>query len=1277
MAEPINEASAAVTALFKFYQENRERYYPIASASDEYPDEVFAATLATATTSQTIIRLIQSSGGTWKSLNLWDPTVTTQATIEIPGTFIGDFARSNNKVYYSNYNSPVRQMRPRRSAGDTSAYYCWEAGLPDPNAIRVIDRCEETAGWTYSAGGGAGESIMDYSPLRRTQGRAAITFSQTTPGSTSSLTFAFSAAQNLDAFTDGTVAEASDYIAFEVFRFGKTPISELWVDLSDSSGFSSYYCCPVTTTPGDTLYGLATQSDSETWDNYHWDQTTHQAKWSNNPYDNQLFRIRIQKSWFAACGSITWTAINTARFRMKGNSNATSANPAKVAIDDVRLLKNPGYGTPFRIQCALCEEQESGSTTGWESDEGASTKATFNKQIARNGVSAVVVPEMSGAGATATVTLRFDSGVDMGTFPDGQTAASSDVLRMNMSTKGWGDDTYFADWAAVFTAPKIRFYNNANYRSTRFFILNSMKGGGITKQVRFDTSPTDGGSISAPWSGSGTMDWSNVTKVALYGPYHNSLTANSFIIDDIRIERPKAMQAVNIFEPVDLYAIDVVSELIQANLKEYGWVVELGTEAFKGLWGLHKYQTYGMGHATYPDYEHSSFGIAGLTIAAYGSKPFGMLLQHDPLDVTNTLDLTNYKIFTLQYPPVFDFEDNWGFVKVNSIPASPNDKFEIWIASPKPTAITVVRIKFHGNDGSNNADRNNYWYHEITGQELAWGLREQVLRDSAASKQAQAIQKQYAELQKSDLTTKIQALTNPANKDIIETYFRDAIRIKGVDRGGWQSGTFSWKRKNMILSKDSGTNRVPDFADIRGISVEITGEAGGAQICVDNLIMKKEGSLNGTYYYKTVLEDEEGYLSPSTEPSLPVVAAQEDVVLNNIYVPNAQDSKRVFNKRIYRIGGTSSEWRHVGDVAVDKDTFLDNVIEENAKNVLPEEAYAPPQAKVMKNIGNSMYYANIVSRLGETLPYRVMVSEAFAPFRVNDFKAVDIPERNKGGGVTGIEEYYGNILVWTADSLHTTTMGLTEPPIHRSDKGCIAKRSVTKTDYGVVWLSREGLMMGDQSRVDDKWFEPVNSLFESYTETQLENAIGLYRDRYFYLFYDSSLRKGLVCYMPDRLFSELGGSSDSTGPFDVHSVSHWDGQGDLNDIYYGRSNGTIYKMFDGNTDDGTAITTKVKTMSFSHPGHQHDKQFRSAYISTRKIASSDVTLTPKVYADEVLSETMPIVTATLTSVKTIVTKGGQGNTGTHLAYEVDGVNRHMISQITMKVTPEPDTEYLP
>lgn len=1285
----IGTYTTSVTALYKFYHTDLSKFLDTAGSTtqralSEYPHEFYAVAMHSSdTTSNTVIRFVKNSAGVYNSLALEDPATSAPITLTGYSTAnFGMFDRVLSRVYYSDYNNKVQMIQPRTSSGDTRADWCRTAGIPDPNQEIVISRMDETASW-FITGDGTYTAELDYAVTHRMYGNAAIRFEQLECGCTTSLSYEFGISsnsgtiKNLTVFPDGTTSNFNDYICFNVFRFDKGSIKKLMIEIGSDSGsgtWTNYFFAPICLPANTDLNDLET---SATWSRYDFRQNTILSRWHLNPYDNQMFHIRIRKSWFLWTGTPAWTNITKVRFQLTGATQATASNPAQISVNDLKVMKSPPIATTFQIPWAGFNQYVSGSSTGWVDSNGATAK--FCNELATEGCGCIVV--CGGNSQSPVYTCTFSSARDFVTFPDGSTANNSDMVRMDITWKGMGKNQLTAaaiNWS-LFVNPRIRLHEGANWRQFMLLAPANLRGGGVTKQIRFKLA-ADGSTLTGSWTGSATaIDLTKVDKISIYGPRYNSSALGSPItFDNLRLERPKAQRSVNIFEPIDIYALAAIDGLAETYLPNYAVLVDFATDWTEWWFKSTKYKTHGYGSMTYPDYEHSSLGIAGCTLRAWGSAPFGVTMQ---LDGSKFIDLDNY------YVPVFNpvadwtWPYNWGFWKYEKIPGTINDKFTIWIAAEKPYNVNEITIKLHGNNGG-NADLNNYWEYRITGQELVAKMIDQKNLN-------EEIEKKYNNIQKSLKNVNVNAITLSSalnfyvtNKDEVEKFFSDAIKLLGKDRGGWPAAEFSWKKSEMLLVRKGDQTTSPVWSDVRGHTFEVSSFGADAAVTFDNFRMSREGALNGTYYYRILLEDDKGFLSSASEISEKVIVEKNDVVLNDIYVPSAIDRNRVINKKIYRLGGSSTEWRHVGDLAVTKTDFFDNKREEDMGVMIVEDAYPPPRAKIMKAIGNVMYYGNIVDRLGTTLPYRVYRSEAFCPYRVSDLSCIDIPEK-LGRGVTGIDLYYNYICIWTPDSMWTTDRLLEQTPVKRADEGCIAPRSIQVTPYGIIYLSRSGLVIGDISNIDTKYFLPINPIFDSYTEEELYGAIGVYRNKYYYLFFDpknaSVGGRVICCYLPDKLFSEFNSrgtsTSDTTSIFDVKSICQWRGSTDTDDIYAGRSNGEIIKLFDGYTDNETAIISYLRSKDFTQPGIQFDKFSTALYVHAARIGTANSTFQGTFYGNQTAIDTGDTKSATVTGLRSFVTKAQQGDYGQNVGFAVSATHPLKITEMVLKIETEEDVEY--
>jgi len=1285
----LTNTAGAVTAIHKFYHADTDKFGSAGVTSTDDEHEIHVITMHSAdSTSQTWRRYTYANNATAStSSEMLNGSLTADTTIIITGATTGDIKQLNSRIYYSNYDSDIVMAYPRSSAGEANSLYVYKAGLPDPNARRVINYCEDPADWLYSAGGGGGEVERDGSPLHRLQGLYSVSFSQTQANKWSTITYTAATAIDCSTFEDTTATGNYDFVAFELFRFAKAPIGSLYIRLS-SSGFTAghkYWEAPIVVSPS------YTDHSGNPWKMFMYSQGTLASEWAMNYYDNQMFRCRIRKGAFTPAGTAggtqTWSAIKTVQFVMKSADSVSTSNPAKVTVDNIRMLKTPPVASTYRKQWATFEEQESGSTTGWLKDDG--TRCTFNKIFAKQGLSCLEVPGRNTAEDSPTCTLTYSSPKDFLTYPDGTEANSASMIKVNMVWKG-----VFGINLVATSMAKFRFTDSSGYYSEfRIGLFECLLGGGATVQRPFDP-----GTLASPgtgWTngGGGTTDWTTISSIKIWGGsgvLSMFDATNPMFVDDLRLELPEVLTPINPFEPLELYATSWLSDnVLEPILKFFNVNVEKLDEWLVWLYKALTIKAVGMGSYVYPDEEHSSIGFSSLRLNAYGSMPFTVKLNIDLASCTNGTDLTNFYVPVFSWPgagePWFEWTSGTrrlGLIKWEQIPAGPADYFEIWLASPDASKIESVIVKFHPDDGTGNGDEENYFEYEINGSLIHSKIRQSKMdkdKDSELVEFYGRINKALTggvdEVRLNDITSVGAAIsafnpTNPNMYDQIKNKINDVIKFLGKDRGGWPSATFRFKRSDLrqVNNGVTATANAMTLSNIRGHSVGLKATGGNATCSVDNLLMIKEGSLRGTFYYKVLLEDNQGYLSNSSEPSIPITVDKKDIILTDIYVPPPNERNRIKNKRLYRLGGNSSVWSHIGDVAVLKDTVADKMVEEDMGNVMPEDGYGPPRARVMQPIGNCMYYGDVVDRLYNIRPYRVYKSEAFNPGRVKDLSCIDLPT-TEGIRITAIHDFYNHIVIFTQNGMWTTTRAL-EMAMFRTDIGCIARRSLVTSFNGMIWLSRDGLMIGDISGVDKMFFRKVNPMFESYTERQQEDAIGFIDGDYYYLFWDQTGdAKGVVCHIADGSFAEITGLAP-------RSVAQLRGDTDNNTILYGTSNGLIRQMFSNSlNDNGTAIATYLETFDASAPGIQYDKYLKGLYVAGANLHSSgNSVLVPTPSTDQDTSRSaITSMTFTSTAVSTKYSIAEQGVWGTHIGMKITGTNRHRINQMIMKITSEPDS----
>jgi len=274
----------------------------------------------------TSLRYYDTSGETpvWTEF-----TMPTEAPLTTG--LVGEFRSFKNKTYYTNYTDPVYMIRP----GETVVT---QAGLPDPNAKKDIQLCDDYSEWAVS---GTGSSCGDDANVYHfTQGTGGVYLANSTAAQVTTLSITVSL--DLTTFEDGSASDLEDYIAFSAFRFDKLAIEYLAIELGVGvTPASNYFSCYVYQDTGISGWMFSPK------------QKTMFARWANDPEGYRLFDVKLRKKWFTANGTADkdndWDSITQVRIKLKAGQSASASCLAKVTIDNIRLLKWPIVSGPYKI----------------------------------------------------------------------------------------------------------------------------------------------------------------------------------------------------------------------------------------------------------------------------------------------------------------------------------------------------------------------------------------------------------------------------------------------------------------------------------------------------------------------------------------------------------------------------------------------------------------------------------------------------------------------------------------------------------------------------------------------------------------------------------------------------------------------------------------------------------------------------------------------------------------------------------------------------------------
>lgn len=423
--------------------------------------------------------------------------------------------------------------------------------------------------------------------------------------------------------------------------------------------------------------------------------------------------------------------------------------------------------------------------------------------------------------------------------------------------------------------------------------------------------------------------------------------------------------------------------------------------------------------------------------------------------------------------------------------------------------------------------------------------------------------------------------------------------------------------------------------------------AGGyqAQMILDYMRLEKTGpipvdagvagNLTGTYWYRVTYMTVDGWESdPSVISSLVTVTAKK-VNLTVIPVPG---STRIASKKIYRLGGTSAEWRLL-TILYDASTtiYTDNTLDINMGDLQDEIEGYPFIPKVICRHDKAIILANLTDLDGTQYPCGVMVSKEES---YDIFDHLDFFE---------LEPDFGAAIKWVISALDFVYVGknnsvwkfnpkdLSIPPyiISRIYGGagplavCAGENEFYFLDGGkagvVSWNGSYAEVISDSSIAR-------GASIKNY----IDNIPSAYIHTCWMLYYNQFILVGvpqtgdtyptliLAYYVPKRFWFVISGWSARCGYSEKIAG--------INTLHLGHSStGFVYNGFSGDNDAGTDITSILQTADDDFDDSSSRKDFAKCILWGKKLTATDVTLLIEPYIDTVdsgrdVSETLSSLT---------------------------------------------------
>ena len=464
--------------------------------------------------------------------------------------------------------------------------------------------------------------------------------------------------------------------------------------------------------------------------------------------------------------------------------------------------------------------------------------------------------------------------------------------------------------------------------------------------------------------------------------------------------------------------------------------------------------------------------------------------------------------------------------------------------------------------------------------------------------------------------------------------------------------------------------------------------AGGvqAQMIVDYMRLEKTGpipadsgvagNLTGTYWYRVTYMTVDGWESdPSVTSDLVTVTAKK-VNLTLIPVPG---SARIASKKIYRLGGTSAEWRLLTILyGTSTTTYTDNTADTAIGDLQDTVEGYPFIPKAICRHDKALILANLTDPDGTQYPCGVMVSreESYDIFDHLDFFE--------------IEPDFGAAIKWVVSALDFVYVGknnsiwkfdpkdLTLPPrcVSRVYGGagplCVC---AGENEFYFLDSGKAGVISfnGSYAEVISDSSIARGASVKNY----IDNIPAAYIHTCWMLYYNQFVLVGipqtgdtaptliLAYYVPKRFWVVISGWNARCGYSEKIAG--------VNTLHLGHSStGFVYNGFSGNTDDGTDITSIVQTADDDFDDPSSRKDYAKCIFWGKKLTATDVTLLIEPYIDTVdsgkdVSETL----SDLTVKRKEFPAPQLGYKGTFLGMRISATKRWSFSSLLQHARLEP------
>lgn len=475
----------------------------------------------------------------------------------------------------------------------------------------------------------------------------------------------------------------------------------------------------------------------------------------------------------------------------------------------------------------------------------------------------------------------------------------------------------------------------------------------------------------------------------------------------------------------------------------------------------------------------------------------------------------------------------------------------------------------------------------------------------------------YVESKLSTLASVTLDVDGSANGTAWTRYFTYTMNSREIEakkrkyRDFWVEFT---AKKRDFTSIPAANGTAPVWTGSRGVRITVNSTAKkSATIYVDGLTMTRGGTLTGSFQYRATYVNWRNVESAPSLPSSPMDHIEDlDVYVSAIPTQGNSSSSLVKARRLYRMGGASSEWKLVAQLSGnDQTTYLDDTPEEYLGDPMKDYQNITFRAYTMTKWGNRVVLGNLIDPSGYAYASGYVVSQPHS-YEVFDERGVIEVAPLDGEELMAVLPFEDKLHLLKENShwIHDEESGI--PKQLHGEYGLAAPMAWTVAGNALYYWSKPyGIIRWDGVQHERFGLKQAKPLLDTVPTACVSKVRMAYFDEHLLIAYTPSggtyNTKILWCYLPAGIW----------GTFSGMNAGCWIPKRSTGTLYFGQANaGYVVQALTGDTDPGGAsITSTLQSRSVAYEMPEITKDGHRLYLNGKKLTSSDANLTIQLYHD--------------------------------------------------------------